>query len=448
MIEIVSRWSAVVCAVWCVFALCGLLPLAAQPAADAPNNSLLIGASMGAGTPSGVSSVRSMRMAVEEINAAGGIAGRPLRFVVNYGDAKIAETMDKSVQTLIDSGAVCVLSGSGSGNTLRAAQIGISKGVVVMTGASSSPKIGALQDNNLVWRTIPSDLFQGRVAAKAMLAQLQSKKSKTVGIIHINNPYGASLAAAFADAFKAQGGSVVRVVPYPDIRNYDTLNFQPMLEKLYATKPDAIYLVSYNDDGAKAVKQSASFWHNGYKPLLMGCDGNYNNDFLLDVEPELIEGMAGFAYVHPKNYANYDKFFAAFKQYSERSTDSADLANISLANMLDVESTNSYAATSYDAVYIFALAALKTALAQRPLVANDIAKEMPFVSKASKDAVVVNVGEFAKAAELLKQGKTINYEGASGAVEFDQRGDVTSGTYVRWRVEQGKFKEVGMVAFP
>ncbi len=448
MIEIVLRWNAVVCAAWLVFALYGVLPLAAQPKADTANSSLLIGASMGAGTPSGVSSVRSMRMAVEEINAAGGIAGRPLRFIVHYGDAKIAETMDNSVQTLIDSGAVCVLSGSGSSNTLRAAQIGISKGILVMTGASSSPKISALQDNNLVWRTIPSDAFQAKVAAKAVIARLQSKKSKTVGIIHIDNAYGTSLAAAFAEAFKAQGGSVVRLVSYPDVRSYDTLNFQPILEKLYAAKPDAIYLVSYNDDGAQVVKQSQPFWRNGYKPVLMGCDGNYNNDFLLAVEPEWIEGMEGFAYVHPTNYANYDKFFAAFKQYSDSSTDSADLANISLANMLDVESTNSYAATSYDAVYIFALAALRTALAKRPLVASEIAKEMPFVSKASKNAVAVNVGEFAKAAELLKQGKSINYEGASGAVEFDQRGDVTSGTYVRWRVEQGKFKEIGTVAFP
>lgn len=418
----------------------GLAQQAPSSLQKSPEKNIIIGVSMGAATPSGVSSVRSMRMAVEEINAAGGIGGKNIALKVEYGNSKDAASMDKTIYQLIDSGAVCIISGSGSGNTLRAAQIAVSKGIMLMTAASSSPRISEVADNNLVWRTIPSDVFQAQVAAEI----LHKKKLHTVGIIAINNAYGTALAASFAKSFQKLGGKVVASVSYPDIASYDAFSFKTQLDTLYAQKPSAIYLVSYNDDGAKIVSDSKGYFTASFKPFIFGCDGNYNNDFLLAVDPSMVEGMEGLCFVHPMKYANYDTFFAKFKEYSQKSTDMSDLANISLANMLDVESTNSYAATSYDAIYTFALAALKAA----SLKPADIAKQMPLISQASKGAAPINVGEFAKAAALLKQGKTINYEGASGPVDFDAKGDVTHGTYILWRIAGGKFVEAGTVAFP
>jgi branched-chain amino acid transport system substrate-binding protein len=403
-------------------------------------NTVLIGISMGAATPSGVSSVRSMRMAVEEINAAGGINGKNLAMQVEYGNAKDPQSMDSTIYRLIAAGATCIISGSGSGNTLRAAQIAVSKGVMLMTAASSSPRIGEVIDNNLVWRTIPSDIFQAHVAADL----LQKKKHKTVGIIAINNAYGSALAASFAKSFQKAGGKIVASIAYPDVASYDTFNFKAKLDSLYAQKPSAIYLVSYNDDGAKIMNDSKGYVTANYKPFIFGCDGNYNNDFLLSADLPMIEGMEGLSYVHPMKYVNYDTFFAKFKEFSQRSAETSDLANISLANLLDVEATNSYAATSYDAIYTFALAALKAA-STKP---SEIAKQMSSISRAGKGSVTVNVGEFAKAKDALKQGKAINYEGASGPVEFDAKGDVTHGTYIIWRIAGGKFMEVGTVAFP
>lgn len=407
---------------------------------SSPKNSIVIGVSMGAATPSGVSSVRSMRMAVEEINTAGGIKGRPLALKVEYGQDKDSLNMDKTITQLIADGAQMIISGSGSSNTLRAARIAVAKGVMLMTAASSSPRISEVKDNNLVWRTIPSDVFQANTAAKI----LRQKKHTTVGIIAINNAYGAALAQAFAGSFQKLGGKVVASVSYPDIASYDGFDFKQKLDSLYAQKPSAIYLVSYNDDGAKIVSDSKGYFSAKYKPFLFGCDGNYNNDFLLAVDAALLEGMEGLSYVHPKKYDNYDKFFAKFKEYSSKNSEMSDLANISLAGLLDVEATNSYAATSYDAIYTFALAALK-ASSDSPIA---IAKEMPNVSRPVKGAVVINVGEFAKAIEAMKQGKAVNYEGASGPVEFDAKGDVTHGNYIIWRITQGKFVEIGTVSFP
>jgi branched-chain amino acid transport system substrate-binding protein len=407
---------------------------------NSPKDSIIIGVSMGAATPSGVSSVRSMRMAVEEINTAGGVGGKNLILSVRYGKDKDAANMDSTIHELIREGAVCIVSGSGSANTLRAAHIAVAQGVMLMTAASTSPRISKVADKNLVWRTIPSDIFQAHVAADVLF----KKKLKSVGIIAINNAYGSALAQAFTKTFEKVGGKVRASVSYPDIASYDTFSFKAKLDSLYAKKPAAIYVISYDNDGGKILSDSKGYFNADYKPFLFGCDGNYNNDFAIAVEPSLIEGMEGLSYVHPAKYANYDTFAAKFKEYSQRSADMSDLANSTLANMLEAESTNSYAATSYDAIYTFALAALK-ANSTKPA---DIAKQMPVISRATKGAVVVNVGEFAKASALIKQGKAINYEGASGPVDFDAKGDVSHGNYVIWRITGGKFIEAGTVAFP
>ncbi len=407
---------------------------------NTPKDSIIIGVSMGATTPTGATTVRSMRMAVEEINAAGGIGGKTLVLRVHYGQNKDAANMDKTIYDLIEGGAVCILSGGGSANTFRAAQIAISKGIMVITAASTSPRISEIPDNNLVWRTIPSDIFQANAAADILF----KKKHKTVGVIAINNTYGTSLASAFTKAFQKTGGKVVASLSYPDINFYENFNFKTQLDSLYARKPSAIYVISYNDDGGKILTDSKGYFSAAYKPFLFGCDGNYNNDFLVAAEPSVVEGMEGLSFVHPAKYANYNTFSRKFKEYTQRGAEISDLANSTLTNMLEAESTNSYAATSYDAIYTVALAMLKAG-STKPA---DIVKQMPAISRASKGAVVINAGEFAKAAALLKQGKAINYEGASGPVDFDAKGDVSHGNYMVWRITGGKFIEVGTVAFP
>ncbi|MCS6808931.1 MAG: ABC transporter substrate-binding protein [Bacteroidota bacterium] len=402
---------------------------------------IIIGASMGSATPSAISSVRSMRMAVEEINAAGGIKGIPLVLKVEYGKTTDTASMDSTVRHLIQTGAVMIISGSGSANTLRAAQITIPRGILLMTASSSSPRISSIQDKSLVWRTIPSDTFQANAAAKL----LRQKGHTTVGIIAIDNAYGTALAEAFSIAFRKASGKVVASVSYPELASYEKFNMKSRLDTLYAQKPSAVYLITYNDDGAKIVNESRSYFTQNYKPFFLGCDGNYNNDFLLSSDADLIEGMEGLAYVHPMNYANYTTFFTKFKEYGSKSTETSDdLANVSLANLLDVETTNSYAATSYDAVYVFALAALQA----NNLTPSEIARHIPRVSSPAKDAVVINVGEFAKAIQAIKNGKPINYEGASGPLEFDAQGDVRHGNYIIWRITKGKFTEAGTISFP
>ena len=58
------------------------------------------------------------------------------------------------------------------------------------------------------------------------------------------------------------------------------------------------------------------------------------------------------------------------------------------------------------------------------------------------------MGEFARALELIAGGQDIDYDGASGAINYDANGDVTSGTFQVWKIEDGRFADAGLLTFP
>jgi ABC-type branched-subunit amino acid transport system substrate-binding protein len=402
--------------------------------------SIKIGYSVVATDPAGPQPLKAARMAAAEINAAGGVLGRPLEIMAGYLPNKDYTKLPPVINGFMSKGATCVITSGGSAMTLKATEITIPANVLLMTASSSSPKITELKDNDLVWRTIPSDVFQGKVAAKLM----DSLKHKRVGIIHVDHPYGNGLASVFTAEFQKRGGKVVADVSYKESLEYKDVDFAPMLKKLYQEKPDAVYMITYGEDGATIINQSFKgklLDEKGYKPFFLGCDANYNTDFSTGVDSwNWVNGMMGLSYVHPKNYANFESFFKRFQEFNPPQ-DSADIANANLATLLSLDATKSYAATAYDAVYLLALAMSKA----QSTDAKKIASELRNLSRATKSSELVNVGEYAKALALLRQGKELNYDGASGLLEFDEHGDVTSGSYNVWQLSKGEFVETGVM---
>ncbi len=408
-----------------------------------------IGVSVVASDPDDLPQLRSARMAVEEINASGGVLGKPLELVTTYSATRNYDEIQPALKSLRSRGVSTVLVLGGSGLLLKAAEFTVKKGMLLFGSAASSPLISWLNDKNLVWRTIPSDVHQGTLAAE----QLETVKRRKGAIMHIDNAYGNELAHAFREAFERRGGTIVATVSFPDKPSYKGVDFTSRLKDLYARKPDIIYLVSYTEDGVEILNQSKKGSFIGtvdkatgkkYLPQFLGCDGNYNGDFLLGADPEVIEGMMGLAYIHPKDYPHYETFIEKFRNYTPPAPDSIELANSSLASLLDAESTYSFAATSYDAIYLIALA-MQKAGSSKP---REVVKHLQDVSTTGEGKELCSVNEFAKAREALSAGKSVNYDGASGLIEFNSRGDVSTGTYIVWRVVQGKFTEVQTIGFP
>jgi ABC-type branched-subunit amino acid transport system substrate-binding protein len=104
--------------------------------------------------------------------------------------------------------------------------------------------------------------------------------------------YANELATRFQAGFEKQGGTVSSILRYPDIRNVQTIDFKSIIDNICANKPDVIYIGSYADDGAAITKALKPRINAGYKPLLLGCDANYNQDFILAAEPDVDEGIS------------------------------------------------------------------------------------------------------------------------------------------------------------
>lgn len=394
---------------------------------------------IGSGDPGTTTLLRSANMAFDEINTSGGVLGKKLQLVPIFNSRRNYDTVPALTRGLLSQGVEALISCGGSSTTMRASEVTIPQGIFTITPSSTSPKISRLQDNDLVWRTIPHDLFQGRIAAQIV----SKKKIKTISIVHPDNAYGSELSKTFKEYFEKTGGKVLNIVPYKeaDRKNYE---FKSLLDKIYDGKPDAFYLIGA-DEIAKLLTESveAKKLTSGYKPFFFGTDGEYNDDFLAGVEANVIEGMMGLTYIHPKNDKGFDRFIAEFQRRAAND-DSVTVANSSLASLMSSEATNSYAATMYDAVYVLALAISKAGTTK----GTEIAKQVREIANVRKGAQVVRGGEFARGVKLIQQNVPINYDGVSGAIDFDQNGDVTSGTYLVWRIKEGRFENETVVEFP
>ncbi len=154
----------------------------------------------GDGASYGIMTQRVANLRVEEVNASGGINGRPLEIIWEDGKCTPGEA-SRGAQKLIGIDKVSViLGGTCSGETLGAAPIAERNKVILFSGVSSSPEITHVGD--FVFRTAPSDSSQGRI-----LAEYANKHFKRVGMLSEQTDYAIGVADTFENAFT---GNVIR----------------------------------------------------------------------------------------------------------------------------------------------------------------------------------------------------------------------------------------------
>jgi branched-chain amino acid transport system substrate-binding protein len=181
--------------------------------------------------------MQGVALAVKEINAAGGINGRPLEVIYedDQCDAKVAaSTMNKfatvdKVTAVV--GTIC------SGTTLAAAPIAEQNGIVLVSIGSSHPKITTAGD--YVFRVWPSDSFQGEILAK----HLWDEGYKNVAILSINSDYAQGVEQVFTSEYEKLGGKVAIAEHYA----VGATDMRTELSKIRAAKPDAILVLQHEE---------------------------------------------------------------------------------------------------------------------------------------------------------------------------------------------------------
>ncbi|TQM96989.1 amino acid/amide ABC transporter substrate-binding protein (HAAT family) [Ornithinimicrobium humiphilum] len=298
-----------------------------------------------------------------------------------------------TVPQLLNAGVNVIVGAASSGVSKLFIDEVVAAERLMISPANTSPDFTTWDDNNLYWRTAPSDLLQGEVLGN-LIAQ---DGVANLGIIYLNDAYGTGLEKVLKETFEAANGSVVASESY----NAGDTTFDAQISSVMAQNPDAIALITFEE--AKTIipaLDSAGFDTS----KLYFVDGNIA-DYSADFDAGLLEGSKG----------------------TQPGPDLGDEFRDALNEVWTAEGNDeltdwNYAAESYDAVILAALAALAANSVDGP----DIAAKMQEVSGGTGGGEKAT--DFASAAQIIVDGGVVDYDGPSGPISFDENGDPTEAT--------------------
>ena len=285
---------------------------AAAPAeaaqAPAPSAKLLFGhiASMtGQEATFGDSTDKGIKLAIEELNAKGGIKGKQID-LKTYDDQGKPEEAAVAATRLVTQDKVAVLLGEvASSRSLAVAPIAEANKVPMISPASTNPKVTKDGDKTrpFVFRVCFIDPFQGTVMAKFA----KEKGLKKVAILRdVGNAYSVGLADFFLNKFKDLGGTIVNDQSY----KAGDQDFKAQLTAIKAKAPEGVYIPGYYTDVALIARQAREL---GIKVPLMGGDG-WDSNKLFEIGGQAVEGSYFSNHYSPDDPSpRIQEFIAKFK---------------------------------------------------------------------------------------------------------------------------------------
>ena len=358
----------------------------------------------------------AVELAADHVNRAGGVDGGSMIIVSRDTAVSPVQGVD-SARALVDvENAVAIVGALSSGVTVAVAQsVTIPKGRLLISGASTSPSITVLEDNDFVFRTTVSDAAQGVVLARLA----RELNFDTAGVLYLNNAYGEGLADQFEETFTTMGGTVTARVPHEDVQP----TFASELEKATEGNPDVLATLSYTGQSKIYIRESLE---GGYANTFLFVDGVKGSEWIEEIDAwEALDGTMGTA------------------PGSELTPAKEEMEN-SYLESFGSEITHPFVAEHYDAAVLIALAAAKAGTTTDAAAIRDALR---FVANPPGEVVGPGRSEIQKALDLLAEGQDINYEGASGQVDFDEFGDV-AGTIEIWTVKGGEIQSTGRFELP
>lgn len=230
-----------------------------------PTDEIVVGefASLTGGTATfGRSSDAGVRLAVEEINASGGLLGKKLRVVVEDDQSKPEEARTAVLKLLKQDNVVAVLGEVASSRSLAAAPECQRAGVPMISPASTNPKVTQVGDH--IFRVCFIDPFQGSTMAKFAIETLHAK---TAAILRdVKNDYSVGLADFFRDELLRQGGKIVADVSYSE----GDIDFKAQLTAIRTVKPEVVFVPGYYTEVGLIARQAREL---GITVALLGGDG-------------------------------------------------------------------------------------------------------------------------------------------------------------------------------
>jgi branched-chain amino acid transport system substrate-binding protein len=251
----------------------------------------------------GSSSHQGTIMAVDAINAAGGVLGRKLELITEDTQSKPGESGTCVRLLIARDHVVAVLGEVASSRSLEAAPICQEAKIPMISPGSTNPKV--TETGDYIFRVCFIDPFQGPVMAKFALTRLHAKR---VAIFSsATSAYSVGLAKYFRQAFIDGGGEVVAEPKYAE----GDKDFNGQLTAIRAAGVDAIFSPGYYNEGALIVKQARQL---GITVPIFGGDSWEAQD-LIELGGDAVEGCYLCSHYSPEDPSpRVQAFVAAYKQ--------------------------------------------------------------------------------------------------------------------------------------
>ncbi len=226
----------------------------------------------------GTSSHEGTVLAIEQVNAAGGVLGKKLELLTEDDQTKAGEPANAVNKLISKDGVVAILGEVASSRSLEAAPICQQNKIPMISPASTNPTV--TQQGDYIFRVCFNDNFQG--GALANFASNTLKAKKVAIFTDVKSDYSKGLAKSFKEKFTSNGGQIGIELDF----NGGDKDFKGQLTSIKNDTPDAIFLPGYYNDVALICKQAKQL---GMNIPIFGGDG-WESESLLTIGQDAMEG--------------------------------------------------------------------------------------------------------------------------------------------------------------
>lgn len=346
------------------------------------DNEIVLGSyssNTGATATFGVYQLRGIEMAVEEINAKGGINGKKIKHI-NYDNKSDSDETLAVVNRLISQDKVVAIIGEAtSGRSKIGAGVAQQYHIPMLSSSATNPDVTKV--GNYIFRACFIDPFQGYVMAKFMTENLKLKKAAIMR--DTKNDYSVGLSDIFAEKLKGMGGTIVTDVAYQE----GDIDFKSQLTAIKAKGVDAIFIPGYYNEVALVAKQAKEL---GIKAPLLGGDG-WSSPKLYEIAKDAING----------NYFS--------NHYTTESKDPKTVEFVKAFKAKYNEVPDVMAALAYDATYMMAEAISKTKTVTSENIRDELAKIKDFHGVTGQMSMDANRDAVKSAVVVQVEGENYKY---------------------------------------
>jgi ABC-type branched-subunit amino acid transport system substrate-binding protein len=340
-------------------------------------------------------------LAVEEISKGlkeAGLDGVEVE-IEHADDQTEPQAAVSAARKLISGGASCLAGALPSSNTIPIAEsVAIPRGVPLISPGSSSVAISELDDDGLVFRTVPADKLQGPALAQVIERRLG--KGKTLSLAAQNDVFGEGIINSIEEAWTARGG---KITGDPLLFDPAAPSYNSEAGKIVSGDPDGFVVIAFPDTYAK---MGAALLRTGeFDAKRLFIAGGQPTTIPEGVPPESLNGAVGT------------------RPSVADDTDAAQAFDELFASTPGTKTRQTFEANNFDAVVLCALAAVAAGSSD----GEEIAEHLKDVSGPPGPRYTYQ--QLGQAFKDLAAGKQVDYEGVGGSVDFDDVGDPSIAVY-------------------